>query len=83
MRGVRNLWRQLNREGIVVARCTAARLLCELLSQRGSGPEGEEDGPGSDACVPGGPSQSRVFRSLVSGLLARTLWVTGLTYVAT
>jgi putative transposase len=28
--GVRKVWRQLNREGIFVARCTVARLMDEL-----------------------------------------------------
>ncbi|MBN6050695.1 IS3 family transposase, partial [Nonomuraea sp. RK-328] len=28
--GVRKVWRQLDREGIVVARCTVARLMGEL-----------------------------------------------------
>jgi len=28
--GVRKLWRQLNREGMAVARCTVARLMSEL-----------------------------------------------------
>ncbi|MFE7112255.1 IS3 family transposase [Streptomyces sp. NPDC057575] len=38
--GVRKVWRQLHREGIVVARCTVARLMRELGLQ---GPTRQED----------------------------------------
>ncbi|KGB53639.1 putative transposase for insertion sequence element [Sphingopyxis sp. LC363] len=32
--GVRKVWRQMNREGIVVARCTIERLMRDLGLQR-------------------------------------------------
>ena len=58
---VRKVWRQLNREGVVAARCTVARLMREL-GLRGvvRGPGGEHDDAGGDAPVPRGPGQPGV-----------------------
>ena len=59
--GVRKVWRQLNREGVVAARCTVARLMRELgLRGRGAGPASEHDDACGDTPVSGGPGQPGV-----------------------
>ena len=70
--GVRKVWRQLHREGIVAARCTVARLIARARpSWRGAWPRGEDDDDGGEACVSGGPGQSGVPGDASERLVAR------------
>ena len=77
--GVRKVWRQLNREGITVARCTVARLMAEL------GLSGAVRGRRLRTTIPADAADRP------SDLVARDftaerpnqLWVSDLTYVAT
>jgi transposase InsO family protein len=77
--GVRKVWRQLNREGIGVARCTVARLMV------GMGLRGVVRGRrfkttvGDDALVRPADKVNRVFHAA----RPNALWVSDLTYVAT
>jgi transposase InsO family protein len=77
--GVRKVWRQLNREGIAVARCTVARLM------RRMGLEGAVRGRQFKTTIPD-ESESRPL-DLVNREFTATrpnqLWVSDLTYVAT
>ena len=77
--GVRKVWRQLNREGIAVARCTVARLM------RRMGLEGVVRGRQFKTTIPD-ESESRPL-DLVNREFTATrpnqLWVSDLTYVAT
>ena len=69
---VRKVWRQLNREGVVAARCTVARLMRELgPSRRGAGPAGEHDDACGDTPVSGGPGQPGVPRPAPERPVAR------------
>lgn len=77
--GVRKIWRQLNREGIPVARCTVARLM------GGLGLRGEVRGRRCRTTVPsevGEHPQDRVQRDFTAKR-PNQLWVSDLTYVAT
>jgi putative transposase len=78
--GARKLWRQLNREGIVVARCTVERLMRKL------GLEGVRRGPkkhlttvADDALDRPADLVRRVFRAT----RPNQLWVADITFVAT
>jgi transposase InsO family protein len=77
--GVRKVWRQLNREGITVARCTVARLMKQLAL------EGATRGKAYKATTVSG-SEARppdlVDRDFTVAA-PNTLWVSDLTYVAT
>jgi transposase InsO family protein len=77
--GVRKAWRQLNREGIQVARCTVARLM------RAMGLQGAVRGRRCKTTIPG-DAVSRppdlVDRDF-SATRPNQLWVSDLTYVAT
>jgi putative transposase len=77
--GVRKVWRQLQREGIAVARCTVARLMRQM------GLHGVVRGKSikttvSDAAAP--CPRDRVNR-LFNAPRPNTLWVSDFTYVAT
>ena len=78
--GVRKVWRQLNREGIAVARCTVARLMREL------GIQGAVRGRRFKTTTVAGDGAARPL-DLVDRNFAATrpneLWVSDLTYVAT
>ena len=77
--GVRKVWRQLNREGIQVARCTVARLM------RGMELAGAVRGRRFKTTVPD-ESASRPFDLVdrdFSATRPNQLWVSDLTYVAT
>ena len=77
--GVRKIWRQLNREGIRVARCTVARLMREL------GIGGVVRGRRCRTTVPaevGAHPQDLVQRDFTAQR-PNQLWVSDLTYVAT
>ncbi len=77
--GVRKVWRQLQREGFDVARCTVARLMWQM------GLEGVVRGKSirttvSDAAAP--CPRDRVNRQFTAPR-PNALWVSGFTYVAT
>ena len=77
--GVRKVWRQLNREGISVARCTVARLMREM-SLRGA-----VRGRRIKTTVPADPADrplDLVERDFTADR-PNQLWVSDLTYVAT
>ena len=77
--GVRKVWRQLHREGIVVARCTVARLMREL-GLRGvvRGRRVKTTTPVATLACPA-DRVNRVFRAP----RPNALWLADLTYVAT
>jgi transposase InsO family protein len=77
--GVRKVWRQLNREGIAVARCTVARLMGEM------GLRGAVRGRRLKTTIPDGAADrplDLVERDFTAERPNR-LWVSDLTYVAT
>ena len=77
--GVRKIWRQLDREGIVVARCTVARLMCEL------GLQGAVRGRRFRTTIPDEAVSSPlelVDREFTASR-PNELWVSDLTYEAT
>ena len=77
--GVRKIWRQLGREGIVVARCTVARLM------RGMGLQGVVRGKKVRTTIPDPAAPcplDRVNRQFRTPAPNR-LWVSDFTYVAT
>jgi putative transposase len=77
--GARKVWRQLHREGIVVARCTVERLMREL------GLEGVRRGKPRRTTTPDAaatPPADLVERNF-SATRPNQLWVADLTYVAT
>lgn len=77
--GVRKVWRQLNREGITVARCTVSRLMRELgLSGAVRGKTVRTTVAAATAARPG----DLVARRFAAAAPNR-LWVADLTYVAT
>ena len=77
--GVRKVWRQLHREGIVAAWCTVARLMREL-GLRGvvRGRRVKTTPPVAKLACPA-DRVNRVFQAP----RPNALWVAGLTYVAT
>ena len=77
--GVRKVWRQLNREGIAVARCTVARLMREM------GLRGAVRGRRTRTTIPADLAErplDLVERDF-SAERPNQLWVSDLTYVAT
>ncbi len=78
--GVRKVWRQLNREGIEVARCTVARLMCEM------GLSGATRGKRFKKTTISEEGMERPLDLVERDFAARRpneLWVSDLTYVAT
>jgi putative transposase len=77
--GARKVWRQLHREGIVVARCTVERLVGEL------GLEGVRRGKPRRTTTPdaGAPRPADLVDRDFSAQRPNQLWVADLTYVAT
>ena len=77
--GARKVWKQLNREGVGVARCTVARLM------RGMGIQGAVRGRKLKTTIPDEAAlqpPDRVDRNF-SAARPNQLWVADLTYVAT
>ncbi len=77
--GVRKVWRQLNREGIAVARCTVARLMIELGlagAVRGRGVKTTKSNPAAPC------PEDRVNRQFQAER-PNALWLSDFTYVAT
>src|SRR5512132_2791476 len=77
--GARKLWRQLHREGIVVARCTVERLMGEL------GLEGVRGGKPQRTTTPDAAAArpADLVERDFSAQRPNQLWVADLTYVAT
>ena len=78
--GVRKVWRQLNREGIDVARCTVSRLMREM------GLQGAVRGRGFKTTTMSDPASTRPMDLVDRNFRAsrpNELWVSDLTYVAT
>ena len=77
--GVRKVWRQLNREGVPVARCTVARLMGEL------GLRGAVRGRRLKTTIPDGAADRPLdlVQRDFSAERPNQLWVSDLTYVAT
>ncbi len=77
--GVRKVWRQLNREGVTVARCTVARLMA------GVGLRGVVRGRRSKTTLAGKelPRPADRVRRVFEASRPNALWVADLTYVAT
>ncbi len=77
--GARKVWRQLNREGIVVARCTVERLMAQMgLAGRVRGKKRRTTIPADVSPRPA----DRVERSFTA-TRPNALWVADITYVAT
>ena len=77
--GARKVWRQLNREGMVVARCTVERLMRQMgLAGRVRGRQRRTTVP-ADAC--GRPADLVERRFVATG--PNQLWIADITYVAT
>ena len=77
--GARKVWRQLNREGAAVARCTVERLMREMgLAGRVRGRRARTTVPGAAAARPA----DLVGRRFAAAAPNR-LWVADITYVAT
>ena len=77
--GVRKVWRQMQREGIEVARCTVARLMRQMgLQGCGSRQDDQDDGQRRAAPCP----LDRVNRQFTAPR-PNALWVSDFTYVAT
>ena len=77
--GARKVWRQLNREGIVVARCTVERLMRQMgLAGRVRGRKRRTTVPADTSSRP----LDRVERSFRASR-PNALWVADITYVAT
>jgi putative transposase len=77
--GVRKVWRQLNREGIAVARCTVARLMGEMGlagAVRGRAVKTTSSNPATPC------PEDRVNREFYAPAPNR-LWLSDFTYVAT
>ena len=76
--GARKVWRQLQREGIGVARCTVERLM------RGLGLEGVRRGKPHKTTTPdaGAPRPADLVERSFSAARPNQLWVADLTYVA-
>jgi putative transposase len=77
--GARKVWRQLHREGIVVARCTVERLMSEL------GLEGVRRGKTHKTTTPNAAAArpADLVERDFSATRPNQLWVADLTYVAT
>ena len=77
--GVRKVWRQLNREGVAVARCTVARLMAEMElagAVRGKPVRTTTSSPAAPC------PEDRVNRQFQAPR-PNTLWLSDFTYVAT
>jgi putative transposase len=77
--GVRKVWRQLNREGIAVARCTVERLMREM------GLRGVVRGKSRRTTVPDAtaPRPADLVERRFTATHPNQLWVADLTYVRT
>ncbi len=77
--GARKVWRQLNREGVEVARCTVERLMRDL------GLEGVRRGKARKTTTPDerGARPADLVERNFSAARPNELWVADLTYVAT
>ena len=78
--GVRKVWRQLNREGINVARCTVSRLMHDM------GLQGAVRGRGFKTTTMSDPASTQPMDLVDRNFRAsrpNELWVSDLTYVAT
>ena len=77
--GARKVWRQLNREGVVVARCTVERLMRQMaLAGRVRGKRRRTTIPADVAARPADLVERRFVASRPN-----QLWVADITYVAT
>ena len=77
--GARKIWRQLNREGIIVARCTVERLMARCgLAGRVRGRTKRTTVPADVAARPGDLVERR-FQATAPN----QLWIADITYVAT
>ena len=77
--GARKVWRQLNREGITVARCTVQRLMRELGLQGAVRGKTRRTTVADDTTLRPADLVKRDF----SAVRPNQLWVADLTYVAT
>lgn len=77
--GARKVWKQLNREGIEVARCTVERLMCRL------GLKGVRRGKPCKTTIPAADSNRPIDLVNRQFVAARPnlLWVADITHVAT
>ena len=77
--GARKMWRQLNREGIVVARCTVERLMRQM------GMEGRVRGKKRRTTIPAdvSPRPADLVERTFAATRPNALWVADITYVAT
>ena len=77
--GVRKVWRQLNREGVVVARCTVERMMRQL------GLAGRVRGRKKRTTVPGdvGARPADLVERNFAASAPNQLWIADITYVAT
>ncbi len=77
--GARKVWRQLNREGIVVARCTVERLMAQM------GLEGRVRGRKRRTTIPAdvSPRPADLVERSFAATRPNALWVADITYVAT
>jgi len=77
--GVRKVWRQLNREGVAVARCTVARLMTEM------GLAGAVRGKSVKTTVsnPAAPCPADRVNRQFNAPRPNVLWLSDFTYVAT
>ncbi len=77
--GARKVWRQLNREGIVVARCTVERLMAQM------GLQGRVRGKRRRTTIPAdvSPRPTDLVERTFAATRPNALWVADITYVAT
>ena len=78
--GARKVWRQLQREGIQVARCTVERLM------RAAGLQGVVCGTAKRTTIsaePGGPQPADLVERRFTATRPNQLWVADLTYIRT
>jgi putative transposase len=77
--GARKVWRQLNREGVVVARCTVERLMRQMgLAGRARGKRRRTTIPADVSSRP-----SDLVERIFTANRPNALWVADITYVAT
>ncbi len=77
--GARKVWRQLNREGIVVARCTVERLMRQMgLAGRVRGKHRRTTVPAATS-----PRPADLVERSFAATSPNALWVADITYVAT
>ena len=77
--GARKVWRQLNREGVVVARCTVERLMAQM------GLQGRVRGKKRRTTIPAdvSPRPTDLVERTFAATRPNALWVADITYVAT